>query len=225
MTLARSIAALSAITLPAIALLTGAPAVAQDHGHGGDLAGVFHVGNEAPYPMVRTATRANRRKARALSRATRRAAARYDTVEEAARRGYVADATLSPLYQPGLQHFRKNGTGFWGRLLDPRAPQGLVFWCPSSGDCRLAALIFRAPGRMMMPPTYGDLLGWHRHRAHGTWMTHVWLTRRANTALAQCAPFDAMHLYNPTLAWEPYVADVPMVDDPCPPRGVPSGHH
>jgi hypothetical protein len=224
MSLARSIAALSAITPLAIALLAGAPAAAQDHAHGGELPGVFHVGNEAPYPKLRAAGPASRRKARALSLATQRAAARFDTVEEAARLGYVGNPALSSLDRPGLQHLRKNGLGFWGRLLDARAPQALVFWCPSVGDCALAALMFRAP-RRMMPPTYGGLLGWHRHAEHGTWMTHIWLTRRAMTALAQCAPFDALHAYNPLLAWEPYVTDVAMVDDPCPPRGTPADHH
>ena len=65
---------------------------------------------------------------------------------------------------------------------------------------------------MPLPPTYGGLLGWHRHATHATWMTHVWLTRSIRTALAQCAPVRAL----PALAWEPYVPDVPGVDEPCP---------
>jgi hypothetical protein len=47
-------------------------------------------------------------------------------------------------------------------------------------------------------------------------MTHVWLTAHTATSLAQCAPFNALHGRDPLLAWEPYTADVPTVDEPCP---------
>jgi hypothetical protein len=206
--------ALLAIGLVAVALLPGAPASAQTDPHGMDHAAALYAGNAAPYPRLRSAGPSNRLKARTLSLAVLLAAGRFDTLAEAAELGYVADPVLSPLYRPGLQHFRKNRLRAWGRVLNPRAPQALVFWCPSSGDCRLAAFMFRAPPRLT-PPTFGGLLGWHRHSGHGTWMTHIWLTRRAMTALAQCAPFDAMQAYNPMLVWEPYQADVP-IDDPCP---------
>jgi hypothetical protein len=204
-----------ALGLVAIALLPSAPASAQTHMHGMDDEGALHAGNTAPYPTLRNASAANRRRARTLQAATLLGATRFDTLEEAAQLGYVAEAHLSPLYRPGLQHFRKNGVRFWGHLLDAREPQALVFWCPSSGDCRLAAFMYRAPARMS-PPTYGGLLGWHRHAVSGSWMTHIWLTNRARNSLAQCAPFNAMHARDPMLAWEPYLADVPMLDDPCP---------
>jgi hypothetical protein len=195
----------------------GAPAFAQtdDHGipHDGS-AGMMHLGNAAPYPMFRDAGRAHRRQARRLRLATLRNAVRVDTLEEATRRGYVPRADISPLYRPGLQHFRKRGPRFWGQVLNPRQPQALLFWCPSIGDCRLAAFVYRAPAGT--PPTYGGLLGWHRHVPGGSWMTHVWLTAGTATSLAQCAPFNALHARDPGLAWEPYRADVPMIDEPCP---------
>jgi hypothetical protein len=208
-------------TLGLLAALAGVggsvPAFAQtdDHGMRHDrTAGRLHVGNAAPYPTLRGAGNANRRQARRLRLASLRSARRLDTVAEAARRGYVARADLSPLYRPGLQHFRKRGPRFWGRVLNPWRPQALVFWCPSIGDCRLAALVYRAPAGT--PPTYGGLLGWHRHVAGGGWMTHVWLTARIATSLAQCAPFNALYARDRRLAWEPYTADVPTIDEPCP---------
>jgi hypothetical protein len=200
-------------TVPLLALLVlaagVAPASAQTgHGHGEP---GMHVGNAMPYPALHGASLAQRRRARTLRRATLRAAARFDTPAEAAARGYVANPNVSPLYRPGLQHFRKRGTHFWGRVLAPRRPQALIFWCPSVGDCRLAAFVYRAPARPR-PPTYGGLIGWHRHSMTAPWMTHVWLTGAIRTALAQCAPVGALG----RLAWEPYVPDVPGVDSPCP---------
>ena len=108
-------------------------------------------------------------------------------------------------------------------MLYPQQPQALVFWCPTVGECRLAAFMYRAAPRKT-PPTYGSLLGWHRHSEGWSWMTHVWLTDTTRTSLAQCAPFNALHAHNPMLAWEPYQADVPMIDQPCPDTaGVPGG--
>jgi hypothetical protein len=215
-----------AVGLVAVALMSSAPAVAQTempgmHQHG--VAGMSHVGNVAPYPTMHAASRANRRQARKLHRATLRAATGFDTLEEATRNGYVAQAELSPLYRPGLQHFRKHGVRSWGRVLYPQQPQALVFWCPSLGECALAAFMYRA-APMKTPPTYGDLLGWHRHGEGWSWMTHIWLTDTTRTSLAQCAPFNGLHAHNPMLAWEPYQSDVPMVDEACPETaGVPGG--
>jgi hypothetical protein len=197
------------VAILAVALLASGSAAAQTdtgtHDHG-----MFHMGNAAPYPQVREASRANRRKARRIRVATLRAAPRFDTVEEAARLGYVSNPELSPIYVPGLQHFRKPRTRT--RKLFPALPPALVFWCPSVGDCSLAAAMYRAKD----PPTYGGLLGWHRHFDHGRWMTHVWLTPSLHSTFAQCAPFNALHAHNPLLTWEPYRPDVPMIDEPCP---------
>jgi hypothetical protein len=196
----------------AIGLVAAAPASAQTHQHHDDT--MLHVGNVAPYPDITAASRSSRRKVRRLRRGTLRAATRFDTVAKATALGYVGDATLSPLYRPGLQHYRANGPRYRGRVLDPRMPQALVFWCPSVGDCTLAAFMYRAPAKRA--PAYGGLLGWHRHHPGTSWMTHVWLTPSARSALAQCAPFNALRAYNPSLAWEPFRVDVPIIDEPCP---------
>jgi hypothetical protein len=76
-----------------------------------------------------------------LIRAARRTRARFDTLAEARRLGYKLDpawriwATLCP----GTWHLRKHGVSMWGRLLNPRAPQGLMYWCDSHGRWKLAA--------------------------------------------------------------------------------------
>jgi len=192
------------------AVLSGA---AGQHDHGSDAR--LHVGNHAPYPALELARGADRRRAGTLRLATTEASVRLATVAMAEARGYVADPSISPVYRPGLVHYRKNGARFWGRVLEPRRPQALVFWCPSTGECSLAALMYRAPPDSR-PPAYGGLIGWHRHRLGGTWMTHVWLTSSTAASLAQCVPFNALTAYNPLVAYEPYRADVPGLDDPCP---------
>lgn len=174
----------------------------------------MRVGNHAPYPAVELASARNRRRADALRLATNAAAWRFATVALAESRGYIADPTITPVYRPGIVHFRKNRVHFWGRVLEPRRPQALIFWCPPAGECHLVALMYRAPPDSR-PPTYGGLIGWHRHSLKGTWMTHVWLTGDVGSALAQCVPFNAITAYNPLVAFEPYRADIPGLDEPC----------
>jgi hypothetical protein len=85
---ARTVGLLAALA----GVVVSSPAVAQtvDHGmqHDGT-AGMLHFGNSAAYPAIRNASRANRRKARKLRLASLRSAKRFDTLEEAARRGYL----------------------------------------------------------------------------------------------------------------------------------------
>jgi hypothetical protein len=204
----------AAMGLVALILVPAGPAHAQAHAHDPS-SGMLHVGNEAPYPAVAEASRAHRGKARRLRLGTLRAAPKFDAVQEAAQLGYVADPNLSPLYTPGLQHFRRNGVSSSGRRLYAPSPHALIFWCPSIGECRLAAFVYRVPPRGR-PPTYGGLLGWHRHAANYSWMTHVWLTGSTRTSLAQCAPFNALRDRDPLLIWEPYQPDVSIFDEPCP---------
>lgn len=190
----------------------------HDHGgsggHGTDAAPGLHVGNRTPYPALEQARGAHRRRAEALRVATNAAAARFATVAQAEAAGYVADPSITPIYIPGLVHYRKHGPNFWGRVLAPSAPQALIFWCPSAGDCSLAAFMYRAPATPL-PETYGGLLGWHRHGERGHWMTHLWMTGSLAPALAQCAPFDALNAHNPLIAYERYRADIPGLDEPC----------
>jgi hypothetical protein len=189
-----------------------------EHGGGGGQphgeSALTRLGNRAPYPAPERASAPNVRRAEALRVATNGAAARFATVALAEAAGYVADPAISPIHRPGLVHYRKGGPRFWGRLLEPRAPQALVFWCPSAGECALAAFMYRALPRLL-PPTYGHILGWHRHDPADGWMTHVWLTGDVRTAFAQCAPFPALSAHNPALAYESYEADIPGLDEPC----------
>jgi hypothetical protein len=149
------------------------------------------VGNMARYPNLSAVPRADLRRGRRLWRASRAAAHRFDTVAKAQGLGYLPEQRP---FRPGFTHFRKHGTRFWGRVFDPRAPQSLVFWCPTQGRCTLANFMYRAPGPMP-PSTWGDLLQWHRHGTGppATWMTHVWLVSRFREAFATCAPLAALH--------------------------------
>jgi hypothetical protein len=183
-------------------------------GHPHGESALTRLGNRAPYPAPERASAANLRRADALRLATIREAWRFETVALAEAAGYVADPAISPVHRPGLVHYRKGGVRFSGRLLDPRAPQALVFWCPASGQCALAAFMYRAL-RQPLPPTYGHIVGWHRHDPTAGWMTHPWLTGDLRTAFAQCAPFAALSAHNPALVFEPYKADIPSLDEPC----------
>lgn len=185
----------------------------QSHEHG--TGAMLYSGNRAPYPDLMRASAASRRRADRLRLASNREAARFATVALAEAAGYIADPAISPIYRPGLVHYRKNGPNYWGRLLDPTAPQALIFWCPTTGDCSLAAFMYRAPARPLAP-TFGHIVGWHRHVPRGGWMMHAWLTGDVASAFAQCAPFNALNAYNPSLVYERYRPDVPGVDEPCP---------
>jgi hypothetical protein len=182
------------------------------HPHGDSA--LTRLGNRAPYPAPERASAANVRRAEALRLATDGEARRFATVALAEAAGYVADPAISPVHRPGLVHHRKGGAHYWGRLLDARAPQALVFWCPGAGECELAAFMYRALPRPL-PPTYGHIVGWHRHDPAAGWMTHVWLTDDLRTAFAQCTPFAALSARNPALVYEPYRADIPGLDEPC----------
>jgi hypothetical protein len=185
----------------------------EAHAHG--TGAMLYSGNRAPYPDLTRASATDRRRADRLRLASNREAVRFATVALAEAAGYVADPTITPIYRPGLVHYRKNGANFWGRLLDPTAPQALIFWCPTSGECSLAAFMYRAPARPLAP-TFGHIIGWHRHVPRGGWMMHAWLTGDLAASFAQCAPFNAMSAYNPSLVYERYQPDVPGVDEPCP---------
>jgi hypothetical protein len=145
------------------------------------------VGNPAEYPDLTQAGQADVRRAQGLRTATVRASKRLDTLREARRAGYVTTSASRRRGCPGMHHYRKNGVRFWGRLMNPRAPQSLVFWCSSSNVYVLAAYMYRAPADST-PPTFGNLLQWHRHSDTGNWMTHIWIVPDTRAALASGAP-------------------------------------
>lgn len=170
------------------------------------------IGDMTEYPSFAGKSRTDVVRAKRLVWATKRNAWRFDTTDKAAALDYSASAAMSPVRRPGFVHFRKNGTArFSGDVLNPRAPQALVFWCPSTGPCQLAAFMYRAPSRRR-PPTFGGLMSWHRH-GRGTWMSHVWLTWKTREALARCAPMTALEWWV-GIKPEPARPDVP-IDSPC----------
>jgi hypothetical protein len=173
--------------LGAVAATAVLAASASAHG----MPGMTFIGDPSPYPHLGRATPSQRAKARSLVRRTRGNAPRFASVSDARARGYRFNATENRVIGfPGLRHMRIHGTmRFTGRVLDPRAPQSLIYWCTAGRRCTLAGFMYRAPGDRR-PPTYGGLLGWHKHHSRrSTWMTHVWLTRTLRSALARCAPW------------------------------------
>jgi hypothetical protein len=101
-------------------------------------------------------------------------------------------------------------------VLDPTAPQSLVYWCTSKPHCTLAAFMYRAP-RHSRPKTYGGLLAWHEHGGRSTWMTHIWITRTLRSGLARCAPWPFLQSAL-GIKWRPWHEDV-EADMACPRRG------
>jgi hypothetical protein len=193
----------------------GAPAAA---GRGAMDGGMEMVGNPHEFPDLAAAGKANLARARRLLRASRRTASRFDTMAEARRHGYRIDR----FPRPGFVHMRKGSTRFTGRVFDADAPQALVFWCPSKGRCTLAIYMYRAPAGKA-PSTWGDILMWHRHAGAvmtATWMTHVWLLRRARDGFATCAPAMALE-HDLGIQLEPYKPHMP--DKPCTTEGAMPG--
>lgn len=176
----------------------------------GDATGHFLLGN--PYDYAPKRIYDESRYARLLRRFQRRvlAAGAGFNPGRAVRLGYERSTAAGC---PGLNHFRKNGTAMWGRLLDPRQPQSLMYWCDAKRRFRLAGMMFRAPGASR-PPTFGNLMQWHKHAATrtATWMTHVWTVRDPVAAFATCAPFNAFAAEGKWMYHE-YIA-VPG-DEPC----------
>jgi hypothetical protein len=152
------------------------------------------LGNEREFPPARRITYGSGAAAHHLRHVKNQALAiapRFGTVARARAHGYVLDKYTSKKC-PGFSHARKNGTGMWGNVLDPEAPQALVFWCDSDHHFSLAAFMFRAPVRPR-PNTFNDLMQWHRHGVtpNYLWMSHLWLVRDPVSAWSNCAPFNA----------------------------------
>jgi hypothetical protein len=160
MTPARSMRPVSTLSRPApllILLCLGfafatTSGRAEDPGIGGQH---IHVGRTAEYPEFSKASHSKVAKASRLYLETKRSSVRF-TIRKARRLGYRFLAAEKRC--PGLVHMRKHATRFWGRVLDPRVPQSLLWWCSSAGEWTLVAFMFRAPGQAT-PPLYGGLLG------------------------------------------------------------------
>jgi hypothetical protein len=175
-----------------------------------DATGHFLIGN--PYEYAPPAVRGNSlnaRRMRALKYHTRQNVKRFDTIAKARKLGYEL-STITGC--PGMHHARKHGTAMWGKLLDPTAPQSLVYWCDADMHWTLAAFMYRADGKTR-PNTYGRLMQWHKHGPHANWMTHLWLVDDPVSAFATCVPFNAFARQG-IFTYAPYMIDA-QVDSPC----------
>lgn len=183
----------------------------------GDATGHFLVGNPFEYPPRRIRLHVGLQR---IYKTFRRNAWRF-TPARARAKGYsFRDAPKCP----ALVHARKFGTNYWGTVLDPLAPQSLMYWCEKPGKYVLAGAMFRAPADRR-PKDYGNLIQWHRHSTTPTanWMTHMWLTPNIVDAWATCSPFRAWE----TAGMWKYVPFTPIQEtQPCtdtPGLGEPSG--
>ena len=180
------------------------PFAAHDgHGH-------FIIGNPDGYAPARIKGNSyNARHLRGLQAGVLARHRRWNTPAKAAAEGYVMDKSTTC---PSFHHARKHGTDMWGKLLDPAAPQSLVYWCDSHRTWTLAAEMFRA-SRHSTPPVFGNMIQWHKHGADGTWMTHIWFVGDPTAAFAACAPFPAFQQRG-WFGYEYYNVDIP-IDQPC----------
>jgi hypothetical protein len=172
-------------------------------------------GNPGEYPPAAiTGGSKNARRLRHLLRASEATKTRFDTLKKAAKRGYVLTPAVRRTAKPcpGTWHLRKNKAKMWGKVLDPAAPQSLVYWCDSQQRWTLAAYMYRAPGHSL-PSTFGNLLQWHEHGPDATWMTHLWMVPDVRAAFATCVPFNAFARFS-IFSFEPYTPDA-HIDDPC----------
>jgi hypothetical protein len=192
-------------------------------------AGHMMIGNMAEYPTALNTGGKNVRRVRNLRMRSVRSAKRFADYRRAQKLGYYFGfASMADTRCPGLNHMRKHDVDMWGETLDPRNPQSLVYWCDSSRKMTLAAFMFRAWSDTR-PPTFGDLLQWHKHGEGGNWMTHLWLVPDTRAAIATCAPFEAFERFG-LFKYEPYY-DILPIDFPCSdtPRLAPDaprpGHH
>src|SRR3954454_5590796 len=175
-----------------------------------DASGHFLIGNPYEYaPAGILGDSLAARRLRRLKLLTRRSAKRFDTIAKARKQGYEVSTVTGC---PGLHHARKHGTAMWGKVLDPTAPQSLVYWCDSNKHWTLAAFMYRAAGDQR-PNTFNRLIQWHKHGPTATWMTHVWLVSDPVAAFATCAPFPAFAA-DGIFSYEPFRVDT-MVDQPC----------
>jgi hypothetical protein len=175
--------------------------------------GMELMGAEGEYPDLSLAAPRTRTQLERLLSQTKANSSRFNTLSKATRLGYKFDLGQNvQIGWPALRHMRKHGTRFWGRVLDPKAPQALVWWCPSPGNCALVAIMYRAPSKVM-PPMFDGLVMWHRHAPRSNWMTHLWLTSGLREALARCAPINALAQFR-HLTFQPYHIDA-EVDQPC----------
>jgi len=191
-------------------------------GHGGDDHAHVHVVVGNPREFPRAAIRGPSRAAgrlRWIHRISLANVPRFSTPARARASGYLMthgainrSGRTIPGACPRFWHMRINAAHMWGKLLDPRHPQSLVFWCNSAGEFTLAAFMFRDDPKAT-PPTFGNLIQWHKHAPTATWMTHLWLVPDIRQAWATCAPFSAFEALG-KFSYETFATSLHL-DMPC----------
>ena len=152
-----------------------------------------------------------------LYRASKEAArTKYRTYSRALRAGFVRYRSANK--RPQLFHVRNERYARDGVSFEARKVESLVYYRPSVGDPILIAFMYRAP--LGGQPRYGKpVLGWHSHGTNKkrlqTQMTHVWLTDRLRTALANCLPIGALERDVPGFRLEPGTLGLGHESSPC----------
>jgi hypothetical protein len=209
-------AVLAALVIGSLALT--APALAEEMPMPMPMpAGPQMRGDMSAYPQVEKATPRQYAKAKRLWKSARARADLFRPISRALKLGYgFAPRDEMRIGYPGIRHLRKGGNRFWGKLLDPKAPQSLMYWCVTKAQCTLLGYMYRAPAQSK-PPVFGPMLMWHMHSNGRSWMTHLWLTGDVRSAFARCAPWPAFTKAF-GIAKMPWREDV-MEDHACPADG------
>jgi hypothetical protein len=111
---------------------------------------------------------------------TRAATLKYADYEEASRAGYRPNARAGPraTHHPNPSLMRD------GKVLDPSAPESLMYWTAPDGRKVLVGAVYKAGPTEEAPAPGGELTAWHTH-AGGT-MCHP--------ALEEDCPDDTMRM-------------------------------
>ena len=152
----------------AVGILAGGGAVvwtgASAHDHGDQFAGAEqqarghdHIRNydalwEAASPEERAA-------ATRLVADTKAATLKYADVDEASRAGYRPNR-LGP---EDATHYPNQSLMRDGKVLDPMAPESLMYWTAPDGDKVLVGVVYKAAPSEHAPAPGGALTAWHTH--------------------------------------------------------------
>ena len=156
----------AALVLTMATLAAGAVVIAggaeADHAAAGD--GRDHGGRNRDYEVLwEEASPEERAAATGLVAETKAAAGRYQDYEEAVRAGYAPNrgAGENATHHPNHRLMRD------GKVLEPTAPESLVYWTAPDGQKVLVGVVYKAGPDEDAPAPGGELTAWHTH-AGGT---------------------------------------------------------
>lgn len=128
----------------------GAEQQSRGHGHVRDYDALW----EAASPEERAA-------ATRLVADTKAATVKYADVDEALRAGYRPN----PLGGKEATHYPNRSLLRDGKVLDPMAPESLMYWTAADGDKVLVGAVYKAAPAEYAPAPGGALTAWHTHAA------------------------------------------------------------